>query len=194
MLLSDPNQSIYKIVLLGNTRCGKTSILARQLTDGPIENLNATIGVNCQEVVLNVNGTFISLNVWDTAGQELYSGIVPIYVRGASGALLVCDITDRSSFMRLEWWHSLIMEHAGQPVSLFLVANKLDLVAMRVVSDTELVAFAESHNARLLHSSALTGEGIAELFYAVAETMAKRAEANHGGGPPRAALAERKCC
>jgi small GTP-binding protein len=194
MLLLDTNPSMYKIVLLGNTRCGKTSILARQLTDGPIENLNATIGVNCHEVVMSVNGTRVSLNVWDTAGQELYYAVVPIYVRGASAALLVCDIADRSSFTRLEWWHSLISEHAGQAVPLFVVANKVDLAASRVVDDDELLAFADSHSAKLFRSSALTGEGVAELFRAVAETMIQTAEANEARGSARAAFADRKCC
>jgi small GTP-binding protein len=194
MIPSNSKVAVYKIVLLGNTRSGKTSILARQLTNGPIDNLNATIGVNCQEIELDVEGHPITLNIWDTAGQELYYSVVPIYIRGASGALLVCDISDRSSFVRLEWWFAMVSEHAGATIPVFVVANKVDLADKRIVMDDELEVFAENHSAKLFRTSALTGKGIGELFQAIAGTMAENKKTNETQDGSLNLVAKKKCC
>jgi small GTP-binding protein len=193
MLYASPS-SVFKIVLLGNSRCGKTSILARKLTNGPIPHLNATIGVNCQEVEIDIDGRPITLNVWDTAGQELYYAVVPIYIRGASAALLVCDISDHSSFLRLEWWHSMVLEHAGSAIPVFVVANKIDLLSKQIVMDNELEAFAANHSAKLCRTSAVTGEGVEALFRAVARTMSEIVKSTETENGLRKPFSKKQCC
>jgi Ras-related protein Rab-21 len=161
--------SAHKVVLLGNTKVGKTSLLIRKLTGEPLSRVNPTIGVNCHSLEIKVGDIPVSLSIWDTAGQEVYYSVVPIYLREAKAALLVCDIADRFSFEKLDWSSKMVVEEVGSSAALFVVANKIDLEPDRCVSRSTLKAFAEDHGAKLFEVSALTGAGIDAMFYAVAE-------------------------
>jgi Ras-related protein Rab-21 len=97
--LSPTNTSAQKVVLLGDSRVGKTSIIARQLQGFQSPTVNPTIGCHCSEIAVGPDDSKIVLQVWDTAGQEMYRALVPVYLRNARAALLVYDVTDRESFV-----------------------------------------------------------------------------------------------
>jgi small GTP-binding protein len=161
----------HKVVVLGNTRTGKTSILSRVLGEEVPSRFVPTIGANFHRLDVQLDDAKILLSIWDTAGQEVYHSLVPIYVREAEAALLVCDITDSGSFEKLESWANLAVDTAGRGICLFVVANKVDLRAQQVVGEEALRDFAEQRQAALHEVSALTGEGISDLFEAIADTV-----------------------
>ena len=100
-----------KVVLLGNSGTGKTSILQCQLNRSMSETSLPTIGCVYHEVNIKINDEeTVSLKVWDTAGQEIYRSIVPIYVRGAAAAILVYDVSEPSSLSSLDQWLSILLE------------------------------------------------------------------------------------
>jgi small GTP-binding protein len=160
----------YKVVLLGDSQVGKTSIIACQLQNRPPDAPMATVGCHCSEIAATVDGRQVVLQVWDTAGQEAYRSLVPVYLRGARAALLVYDVTEQISFDSVPGWHELLqVVHSG--AAIFLVANKIDLAAAEVVKDERAMAFARQFNFHFFRVSAVTGHGITELFDAVARTV-----------------------
>lgn len=176
MLIKDEDDdSEHKIVLLGDSRVGKTSLLSNQMYGHHPPTQNPTIGCHCNEVSILVDGKPIVLQVWDTAGQEMYRALVPVYVRFARAAIVVYDITDPKSFASLSRWCELVQDNVATTIPIFLVGNKTDLAEEQQLVDDELaVNFAETHNARFFKTSALTGDGVGILFNAVAREMAAR--------------------
>jgi small GTP-binding protein len=163
----------HKVVLLGNTRTGKTSILARMLGEEVPMRSVPTIATTFHRLDIQSDDKRpeVLLSIWDTAGQEVYHSLVPMYARGAEAALLVCDITDRESFECLESWANMAVDAAGRGICLFVVANKIDLRAQQVVGDEALLSFAARRQAALLEVSALTGEGISDLLETIAHAV-----------------------
>ena len=166
------NPLSYKIVLLGNTGTGKTTILLSKLfDDGGRQKHGPTIGVNCQDLHIALDDRDVTLNVWDTAGQEVYHAIVPIYLRNADAALLVYDIADSKSFDRLGAWKAMLEEQQCASIPLFVVANKIDLEEYQKVEDRAGEEYANRIGASFHRVSALNGTGIERLFECVASQV-----------------------
>lgn len=102
------------------------------------------------------------LSIWDTAGQERYHSLGPIYYRNANGAILVFDITDTSSFERVQKWVKELRKMVGDrnKICLIIVGNKADLSLQRSVDAEEAASYAKSVHAAYLEASAKTGSGV----------------------------------
>lgn len=161
----------HKVVLLGDSRVGKTSLLSSQLHKEKHLSQNPTIGCQCNDVELIVEGQKVSMQVWDTAGQEIYRALVPIYLRDAHAAIIVYDITDIKSFKALPEWMNTLFGIFPQNSPLFFVANKIDLEENRQVDDIDGEEFAKKNGGQFHRTSALSGEGIEEVFRAVAKAL-----------------------
>ena len=170
--MDNVNPLSYKVVLLGNTGTGKTTILLSKLfDDGGRQKHGPTIGVNCQDLHIALDHRNVTLNVWDTAGQEVYHSIVPIYLRNADAALLVYDIADAKSFDRLGAWKTMLEEQQCTNIPLFVVANKIDLEEHQKVEDRSGEEYANRIGATFHRVSALNGTGIERLFESVASQV-----------------------
>jgi small GTP-binding protein len=161
----------YKVVLLGDSRVGKTSIITRQMLGYQPATQNPTIGCHCSDIHFSLDNQEVSLQVWDTAGQETYRALVPVYLRNAQTALLVYDVTDRESFQSLGHWHEILTEVVPSGVNIYVVANKIDLEESAVIEDIQGKQFAEVHNAQFFKVSAVTGVGLDALFEQIARKM-----------------------
>ena len=165
----------HKVVLLGDSRVGKTSLLCTQLNKNKNTNQNPTIGCQCNELKITLDGQEVNMQVWDTAGQEIYRALVPIYLRDAHAAIIVYDITDKKSFKSLPEWIDILYGIFPQNSPLFFVANKIDLDENRQVEDEEGEAFATKNGGKFFRASALSGEGVHEVFAAVAKGLLQTA-------------------
>lgn len=173
-MLKHGDEESYKIILLGNSATGKTSIVERMRAGTAPKELQPTIGCNSTDIMIHLNDSTIRLKVWDTAGQEEYKSIVPIYTRGAHLALLVFDITNFTTLQDLEGWKSILLENEQQDIPLFIVGNKIDLVTDHNVSFDLAHSYANKYGGELMLVSALTGENIEFLFNQVAEAVSKQ--------------------
>jgi small GTP-binding protein len=162
------DQISHKVVILGDSKVGKTSIITRQMLGYQPAAQNATIGCHCSEIHVGVNNSTVTLQVWDTAGQEMYRALVPVYLRGARAGMLVYDVTDRESFQSLGHWYDILVGVVPSGLTLFVVGNKIDLEEEAVIDDIQARRFAEVHNAQLFKCSASSGFGLTELFDAIA--------------------------
>jgi len=140
-----------QVVLLGEGRVGKTSLLLRYVENTFSETQTPTVQATylSKRVALENDGA-ATLNVWDTAGQERFHALGPIYYRDADAAVLVYDITDSDSFDRVKSWVKELRQIAGNEISLAVCANKSDLERARKVSQSDGEAYAKSIGAAFL--------------------------------------------
>jgi Ras-related protein Rab-5C len=156
-----------KVVFVGETRVGKSSLL-RRFVEGTFDDAELnTIGTAFSTKVIPTSSGTILLQLWDTAGQEQYRALASMYYRNAHVALLTYDITRRETFTKLSAWAAEVSENAPGSIRSVVVANKSDLGARAVARD-EGRAFADAIGAvAYIETSAKIGEGVRELFQAV---------------------------
>lgn len=153
-----------KIVLVGESGVGKTTIVNTYLhrATGPV---NPTIGGDNHNVEKKFGDKTVKLNIWDTAGQDRYKDIVPMYFRNANVAICVFDITNLASFEKIEGWVNLSRESGPNTVKIVIVGNKTDKSDQRTVNYQTASDKASSLGALFyVETSAQTGEGIDMLF------------------------------
>ena len=159
-----------KIVLVGDTQVGKTCLI-RRLSQGVYSDKNfATIGAAFQNHVIQTKNGSVSLQIWDTAGQEKFRALAPMYYRSAAVAVLCFDLTNKRTFEALEQWSMEISEKSPDTLKIVLVGTKKDLINDREVSFEAGKHFAETHGVLFyLETSAKTGDGVIQLFSQIAE-------------------------
>ena len=126
-----------------------------------------TIGVEFATRTIITDSKNIKAQIWDTAGQERYRAITSAYYRGALGALLVYDISKKTSFENVEKWLKELKEHSDPNIVLMLVGNKSDLKHLRAVKTEEASAFAEKNGLAFLETSALDSCNVEIAFHRV---------------------------
>ena len=138
---------IFKVVLAGDQDVGKSNLLLRCKSNEFNADSQVTIGIEFVSKFFKIetDQTYVKAQIWDTAGQERFRSITGAYYRNAVGALLVYDITQRSSFESVEKWIKAIKEHADPNIVMILVGNKSDLADQRQVKQEDAVKFAEKH-------------------------------------------------
>ena len=154
----------YKLILLGDQGVGKSCILNRFLNDTFTEDYQATIGLDFQSKNVQIENQDIHLLLYDTAGQEKFRSLIPMYTRDANIILLVYDISNKTSFNHLPDWIRDLTNVNIDEVIFAIVGNKSDLVK-REVTPEEGQKFADEHNFIFQELSAKTGSGFSELFY-----------------------------
>ena len=155
----------YKLILLGDQGVGKSCILNRFLNDTFIEDYQATIGLDFQSKNVQIENQNIHLLLNDTAGQEKFRSLIPMYTRDANIILLVYDISNKDTFNHLPDWIRDLTNVNINEIIFVIVANKIDLNAQRAVTLEEGQKFAEEHDFLFQEISAKTGIGFPELFY-----------------------------
>jgi small GTP-binding protein len=153
-----------RVVIIGDSSVGKTSILNRFIENSfnPCE--YATIGANYQIIYKTFQDHKIELQIWDTAGQEKFRSLSPIYFRKATGAIAVFDLTNQQSFDNLPSWINLFTDIAGVDNIVAVAGNKSDLKGSYDVNLDKAREFCKDNNYIFKETSAQSGAGIAEFF------------------------------
>jgi small GTP-binding protein len=149
--MSQAIEPCVKLMLIGDSAAGKSSLLARYLDHNFDETFASTIGIDFRLRRLRVDGRSVKLQIWDTAGQERFRTITASYYRGAQGVLLVYDVSNRVSFQHLDEWHRECQRHAPAAV-VYVVGTKSD--QPRQVGFAEAEAWAAQRDCPLLECSA----------------------------------------
>ena len=165
---------LFKILLIGNSGVGKSSLLLRFSDDTFTGNFMPTIGVDFKIRTLEVDGKTIKLQIWDTAGQERFKTITSSYYKGAHGIIVVYDVTDKESYKNIDTWMNEIDKHASDNVSKILWGNKCDLEDSRKVSTDEGKELADQYNIRFIESSAKDNSNVEEAFTLMTKEIKSR--------------------
>ena len=162
---------IFKVLLLGNSDVGKSSLLLRYVDSVWSDTFVPTIGVDFKVKTIEIDGKKVKLQIWDTAGQERFRTVVSTYFRGAHGLFLIYDITNRDSFKNLENWLIEIEKNASENVLKILIGNKNDLEDERDIASDEGKAFANRNGMQFIETSAKMNTNVNEAFETLGKLM-----------------------
>eukprot|EP01031_Cornospumella_fuschlensis_P029341 gene29341-35419_t len=153
-----------KVVLLGDTGVGKSSLVLRFVTNSFRPYSESTIGASFMSKLITVNSKPIKFQIWDTAGQEKYHSLAPMYYRGAAAAILVYDITREASFKTLQSWVEELQQKGPKEIALAIAGNKKDLEANREVNAEAAASYAEQIGAIFMETSAKDDTNVQDVF------------------------------
>ena len=155
-----------KIILLGESGVGKTSIINRYLNDEFASDSLSTLGSYTSKKEITKNKTKYLLDIWDTSGQEQYHSITNLFINGSDIVILVYSIDSKTSFTGLNFWYNSVKEKLGNDnYILAIVGSKSDLALEEQVSEEEGKKFAKEKNAKFkLVSAKMDVKGINNLF------------------------------
>jgi len=157
---------LFKLLLIGDSGVGKSSLLLRFTDNTFTENYTSTIGVDFKIRTVTLDGKSIKLQIWDTAGQERFRTITSSYYRGAHGIIIVYDITDKASFTNVKQWMGEIDRYANTNVKKLLIGNKAD-ADQKAVTFAEGNEYAASLGLSFKETSAKTAVGVEEAFLVI---------------------------
>ena len=168
---------MFKVVIIGNTHVGKTSLMLRYADDTFRTKHISTIGVDFKIVNVKIGETTVKLQIWDTAGQDRFRTISSTYYRGAHGAIVVYDVTSSQSFYNVEHWIN-DMNAYNQNVYKILVGNKDDdpngTSVSKIIETKEAQTLAKQLNVNSFETSAKENINVKEVFEDMAHELLKR--------------------
>ncbi len=162
----------YKIIIIGNTGVGKTSLIIKALRNQYNENNQSTLGFEYYNILTEVDSKKILLRTWDTCGQEIFKSIISTFYKRANLAILVYAINDLESFYNINFWLNEIKSHASSNIKLILIGNKIDLNSNRKVTFEEGKNFSDENKFDLfLETSAKDGFNAQEFIFNSAKIL-----------------------
>jgi len=175
LVVDGPGQQqspLYKVVIVGEAGVGKTSVLLR-FTDGTFNDQSVNLGYDFRTKDVKLKTGVVTLQLWDTVGQERYKTMTSSFYRGANGVILLYDITNNQSFSQVTWWLRDIERFVEEEVPRILVGNKADLQATRVVDKTQAENFAKQLGVVYTEISAKDGTNVDLLFSMLSDAIYK---------------------
>jgi len=172
----------FKLVLLGESAVGKSSLVLRFVKGQFHEYQESTIGAAFLTQTVCLDDTTVKFEIWDTAGQERYHSLAPMYYRGAQAAIVVYDVTSTDTFARAKTWVKELQRQANPNIVIALAGNKADLASKRTVDQEEASAYAEDNGLLFMETSAKTAKNVNEIFLAIAKKLPKNDQRPGGGG------------
>jgi small GTP-binding protein len=166
----------YKVILIGDASVGKTSIARRQANGVFDFKMMSTVGVDHLVSTIEIDNRQIKLMLWDTAGQEQFAALVPMYVRGAHACIIVASVVDPDSCAHMETWMQLLQK-SGENPPVIVAINKTDLLEGAPLSIEQIKTQYGRIFPTMFFVSARTGDSILPLFQQVGI-----AAINHGQG------------
>ena len=163
----------FKIVIIGDSGVGKTNLVRRFIQNSFTLNTQATVGCEFYSNNYSINDKLFKVEIWDTAGQERYKSITAAYYKGASGAILVYDVTNRTSFNNVDRWFQEIKDCSSADIKILMVGNKTDLEDKIVVSKEMSSNKASDLNIPVIETSALNASNVKEAFHLMIKEIYK---------------------
>ena len=162
---------VFKILLLGDSSVGKTSLILKYTEDYFQETYLSTVGIEYKTKTLDINGVEVTLEIWDTAGQERFRSLSKTFIKDADGIIFVYDITNKKSFEDLKIWIKECEDHAKKNYKKILVGNKVDLDNDREVTEESHNKICEKEKISGFYTSAKSGENVDKAYEELARLI-----------------------
>ena len=174
-ILPETTQKInlsFKIILIGDSYSGKSSLLRTAIKNKFGEDYNSTIGFDCLSFFVKINEIIIKLQIWDTCGQEIYKSLITNFYRESSLAIMIYSIDNKESFQNISNWLKEIKKNSNPNAKIFLIGNKNDLEKEREVTYEEGKQYAINHKfCKFFETSAKTGDNTQKIFIEAANVL-----------------------
>ncbi|ELP94208.1 hypothetical protein EIN_186350 [Entamoeba invadens IP1] len=170
-----------KLILVGDSGVGKTSIVSRYVNDTYNGKEQPTIGVDFLSRAVDIDGKTFHFAIWDTAGDEKYDSLTRLYYRFAAGVFIVFSINDTTSFSKVETWIERVLS-VEKNAQLVIIGNKSDLrkedpPTQQLVPIDQILNIGVKYECPVIEVSALTGENVPQMFQIMYETLAPKIDA-----------------
>jgi small GTP-binding protein len=191
--MGQPGQIIPRVIFIGDSGVGKTSLIIRGKSDTFTGITTPTVGAGVTPMRRMVDGQELNFHIWDTAGQEIYRSIVPLYFKLAVCAIVVFSLNDVKSFDALPSWIDMLQRNTDRDVPVVIAGNKSDLEDA-TVDLKQAKSWAESNNYPIFFTSAATGENVRTLFDSVAASYVSTYLLDSCQVIPKVSQGGKKCC
>ena len=172
-ILSEEYDMMFKILLLGDSGVGKSSLLLRYTKNEFMPDMRATIGVEFGFKFLKIDNLQLKIQIWDTAGIERYRSLTSAYYKGAKGVIVVYDICRKKSFESIDRWIDDFKSKANEDAVILLIGNKSDLNEQREVGIEEAASIAQKKNLAFMETSAKDNNNVEKAFLTLFEKIMK---------------------
>lgn len=164
----------FKIIIIGDSGVGKSSLTLRATKNQFQDYYNATVGFEFFSQNIKMDDTIIKLQMWDTCGQEIYRSLISSFYKNSSLAMIMYSIEDEESFRHLDYWIKEIKNNSNPDIKIILIGNKVDLEDKRTVSKEEEEKFAKENGIEEVYeTSAKTGFNAKNIFCRAAQILYK---------------------
>ena len=177
------DENVLKLVILGEGRVGKTSILLQYFKKTFNEGQVSTVNPAFYEKTVNSNGKTVQLVFWDTAGQEQFNAISTLYYQNAVGALIVYDVSIFETFNKVKQWVKTLQEAVGRDIVFVIAGNKFDLSNKDELSkrSSEIESYCAKENCKHFYTSAKTKYQVDEAFESLIRSVLNKVKPSGGG-------------
>ena len=160
-----------KVVIVGDSSVGKTNLVKRFMNNTFLKDSKATVGVEFMSKTFIVNKKVFKVELWDTAGQERYKAITAAYYKGAKGAMIVYDVTSKSTFDNVDKWCNELRMKGSNNINIIMIGNKTDLKDNIVITADMSQEKGKFLQIPVMETSALDSSNVKEAFYLLIQEM-----------------------
>ena len=185
------DEETLKLVILGEGRVGKTSILSKYFTKKFNEGEKSTTNPSFYKMTKEYQGKTVNFNIWDTAGQEQFNALNTLYYQNAVGALLVYDVSIVETFDKVKDWVHTLQEAVGKDITFVIAGNKIDLISdknMKDKNDAKINQYCTQQNCKHFYTSAKTGYNLNETFESLVKSVLEKVMKNNHQGNKKKGL------
>ena len=161
----------FKVVIVGDSSVGKTNLVKRFMNNTFLKDSKATVGVEFMSKTFIVNKKVFKVELWDTAGQERYKAITAAYYKGAKGAMIVYDVTSKSTFDNVDKWCNELRMKGSNNINIIMIGNKTDLKDNIVITADMSQEKGKFLQIPVMETSALDSSNVKEAFYLLIQEM-----------------------
>jgi len=161
----------YKVIVIGDPRVGKTSLLNKFTTNQFKTEYLPTVGANFMTEVVKIDNKHIKMQIWDIAGQDKFSELSTSYFSGASGIVIVFDVTRRRTFRNVINWYGKCLENGIAHLPIVLTGNKIDLTNRRRIENEDAMTISDMMKAPYFETSAKVGTSVKAMFMMLANQI-----------------------
>ncbi|OHT06622.1 Ras-related protein RHN1 [Tritrichomonas foetus] len=167
----DTNRSMIKVILIGDSAVGKSSLVCQLIDQSFDDSKEATVGAAYVSKSFSTQNGSLELHIWDTAGQERFRSIIPLYSRGCSAALVVFSVDSKDSFDHIPEWIEVLKDTCDKNCKIYIVANKIDLGETALVNEAK--KYSEECGFQFFISTAKEYSSVEKIFQQVAEDLSQ---------------------